>query len=462
MNHREADATLRALEESRDLLRHNLDGWSAWPLVRLHYGLAATGTPLPRSGIDQAGDWMGRLPSLVISDLRAYLGLPRARTVAIQNPAYQSERAGGYEDIYLDPLLRHLPDFVKLEHHSELRFRERALQAALPSRMSTTGLRVLSEIPTRLGLPRRARQVARALHLELKDLTWASFSQDYLFQKLARFSWRRRLYRRIFERIRAHRLLVVSAYTEQAAVAAARELGMRVYELQHGIVRRTHPGYNWGQYARRYKERIVRPDVIFTYGDLWTEELQAHGFWDREPISAGYLRMDRYRDRSWGPDPALARVVLTTQALAAEPVIAWAQRFLELGGEMQLIVKYHPSEIHQQLYVRGLADRRVRLVDAQEEPSTYELLGQADLHLSVSSSCHYDALGLGTPTGVLPFETSDMVEDLWNTPWSFLATSPEQALQALRDYRGKRVDSLTRDRYFRRGALETMLTELGT
>ena len=56
----------------------------------------------------------------------------------------------------------------------------------------------------------------------------------------------------LLKRIRP-RILFVADPGEYAIVAAAKELGVKVIELQHGINDRYHCGYAWTRYALPYK-----------------------------------------------------------------------------------------------------------------------------------------------------------------------------------------------------------------
>ena len=67
------------------------------------------------------------------------------------------------------------------------------------------------------------------------------------------------------------------------------------------------------------------------------------------------------------------------------------------------MVRLHPGYDGDGANYRAIAnyDSRVVVMAGDAMPPTHEVIALSDLHLSISSTCHYDALGMGTPTAVL-------------------------------------------------------------
>jgi hypothetical protein len=123
----------------------------------------------------------------------------------------------------------------------------------------------------------------------------------------------------------------------------------------------------------------------------------------------------------------------------------------------------HPAyESDKRIYEKAFsADHRVRIISGSETPSTFELLTTADSHLSISSTCHYDALGLGVPTVILPFASSGWVLPLHQAGHAFLATTAESLLEIVWQFDGRGVPDDIGAYYFQPGALENLKTALG-
>ena len=85
------------------------------------------------------------------------------------------------------------------------------------------------------------------------------------------------------------------------------------------------------------------------------------------------------------------------------------------------------------------------------------MIAMSDLHLSVSSACHFEALGIGTPTGILALPGHELVLDLAERGDAVLIDSPAALADAgARTVAGARYRTQTSDHYFRRDHIENM------
>jgi hypothetical protein len=269
-------------------------------------------------------------------------------------------------------------------------------------------------------------------------------------------------------RIRPQYLFSCDGYCEQDIFAAAREQGVVGCEFQHGIAFPGGPEYCWSEYAIPYRERMPIPDRIFLYGEHWKDVFDPCGFWGDRLRTVGSLRMEEYRRRR----NALARrlpgrtLLVTTQGIDTAALIAFLREFLELAGsslEFRLVVKLHPSyDPNPAPYRDALGhDGRVRVVLGSEQPSTFELLSASDFHASVSSACHYDAIGLGVPTIILPLWGHEEMVPLLRAGHALFAPTPGDLVDVVGSDIPRPIDPAVSEFYFRPGAIENLKRELG-
>src|SRR5207237_10110491 len=114
------------------------------------------------------------------------------------------------------------------------------------------------------------------------------------------------------------------------------------------------------------------------------------GFWDDDNARvAGSGRIDRYRSKRV-VHGSIRTVLFTTQGIDTEAAIGMLRAFKELAGDaVRLVIKLHPIYDHDRSpYERGFAGQNgVQGIGGHEQPSTMELMQQADLHVSISSTC---------------------------------------------------------------------------
>jgi hypothetical protein len=291
-----------------------------------------------------------------------------------------------------------------------------------------------------------------------------SFTTDVVARAIAVFHWETRLYRLLLRRVQPAYLLLGEA-GDHAITAAARELGIFVVEFQHGFTHRHYPANSWAGAARRHKPRMPLPHRMFLYGRHWANELAAHGFWSEELRVVGSLRLDAHRRLPIRRDPQLGTFLVTTQGIETAPLIAFLRAALErLTGRVrfQCVIKTHPVyHGSDREYAEAFASNpAVRIVAGNESPSTFELLREAQLHLSIASTCHYEALALGVPTVILPFAGSESVRHLHETGHALLPRTSEELGEILLRWKEHRVPPGAGDEYFTPGALERIQQEL--
>jgi hypothetical protein len=165
------------------------------------------------------------------------------------------------------------------------------------------------------------------------------------------------------------------------------------------------------------------------------------------------------RARDFRPSPECPRLVVTTQGIDRDALIGFLSRFLSLYPESCLLtIKLHPAyDISLEHYLIMLgSDSRVRIVGGRDDPNTYELIAESDLHLSIASACHYDALGIGTPTLVIGLAGYPLVQSLLDSGDALFAGDSG----ALADIVAKRawvpVATAVSDKYYRHGFVKNM------
>ena len=237
-------------------------------------------------------------------------------------------------------------------------------------------------------------------------------------------------------------------------------------ELQHGLNDPAHhAAYAWGPSAAAHRAVLPLPDRLFLFGEHWRDRLADGGFWGRDLAVVGSARMDRYRD-SAAPRPVdRVRVAVTTQGIDAGAVAGFVAAMLERltsADAVEVVLKLHPAyETDPAPYASRLgADPRVRILLGSEGPSTLELIASAHLHVSISSTCHYEALALRTPTAVLPFTTHEIMRPLCRAGHADLLDAPDTLASLVRAAAERRVPASIGDHYFSPGATDRMRREL--
>jgi hypothetical protein len=206
------------------------------------------------------------------------------------------------------------------------------------------------------------------------------------------------IFRLLFASLKIVRSYVVSAYSNSEGCAALKRKAVRVLEIQHGIVGPAHRGYN---YAVR-NPRLPTPDEIEVYSEFWREELIVAGFFDstRIRIGARVKYVLAARERS----PEIARYyVFTGQGIFREEVLRFLREFGGSRTDAHLFYVPHPTESRE--YLSAIDKEIVLHPNVHRWPharySTECLIMHGLGHVSIYSSCHFDAAHFGRRSYVL-------------------------------------------------------------
>jgi hypothetical protein len=468
----ETSERLRELEAKYDLFRYTVDGYSAWRLLRFG-GVAVSLQALPFQKQVVSSEWrrFGKLVFPGILDLPAFLFPKRARYVVKTFSSALSEKENGYwKDVYFDDLLKELGNCFKIEVQNNPLFIDRRKTALIPITISGSTIVLLSAIFTKVLRHAGISQVASRIAADLQDEPDLHFLNAHIIaDRLYYFYWSKRMYKWLLMRIRPEFVFVADT-AEYAIWSAAKELGIKTVEFQHGIFSSNHPDALPGL-ALPYKSALIVPDKIFLYGDFWKREHEANGFYGQELCVVGNIRIDQYRKiraayRGKNRDDATCCIVLTTQGFAVKQLISFVSQFIDLAeGQLnyKLYIKLHPIyDRDRSIYDTVFASNdRVKVISGTDKPSTFDLLTRADLHLSISSACHYDALGLGVPTIVLALPNHEIVLNLVETGHAKLAHNPQDLFDIAMKWPDYSVPYDISSYYFKPDALNNIKRVLG-
>lgn len=467
----EASARLRELEVKYDLFRYTVDGYSAWRLLRFWAALSLQSLPFQKQVVLPKWRRLGKLLFQSVLDLPAFLFPKPARYVVKTFSSALSDKENGcWKDVYFDDLLKEIGNCYKIEVQNNPLFIDRRKAALIPVAITTASIDLLSAIFAKVFRPAGISQVAYRMAADLQDEPDLHVLNSCIIARiLYRFYWSKRIYKWLLMRIRPDFVLVADT-AEYPIWSAAKELGIKTFEFQHGIFSRNHPDALPGL-ALPYTSTLIVPHKIFLYGDFWKRELEANGFYEKVLCVVGNIRIDHYRNirttyTARNRDDAPCCIMLTTQGFAVRQLISFVSQFLDLAeGQLnyQLYIKLHPIyDRDRSIYDAVFAsNQRVQVISGADEPSTFDLLTRADLHLSISSACHYDALGLGVPTVILALPNHEIVLHLVDSGHASLARTPKDLVDIATKWRDISVPPEVSEFYFQPNGAFNIKRELG-
>lgn len=437
-------------------------GVSLWPLLRVAVGYAMQKLPLSLAALTRS--------QLIIASARSMGSIAWRPAVAadymVKSYASSLRIKGvhGYEDVYFEELLKTRPKGIRMQSLNAPGYagRNHALGTAS---IDCTAIHTVGATLGRLFPVQDGKDAyAKLSTLITEHLGVAGFSGDHIAFVFGSFWWQARLFKRLLWSSSVK--TVIAADSEERALAfACLRLGIRFVELQHGVLNPLDPLCLPATALRQANaDALLLPDALALYGDYWAQRHAITAMGELGRIFAvGSSTIDRFRkQRATGfqAHPECPRLVVTTQGLDRDALITFLADFLALyAGACILTIKLHPAyDRSAEPYAQTLGtDPRVEVVLGDAEPNTYELIARADLHISIASACHFDALGIGTPTAVLNLRGSDAVQDLVNSGDALFANAAADLAAIVAQRSWGIVSAAVSSRYFKQGNLSNIL-----
>jgi hypothetical protein len=463
---------IHEIEIHYQLYKYDVDGWSAWTIIR--ESVANAMAKLPWNTPSRDPD-IGRLQKYVIAlrDAPNILWPPKTRYVLkTHTSALREKHEGLFKDIFIDDLLLELDSkqYYKIEDLNSKTYMPRRSKALIKSNSTSLFFRLAAVLFSHSGRPKFIRKVSEELSFCLTNLpNLQVFTPLHIAGRLLNFYWSKRLYGKFLDRSQPE-VIIMCTHGQYPLVAAARERGIEVIELQHGSPNRYKIPYAWSSKATAFKFKIPVPDRIFLYGEFFRLALAETGFWQEELHPVGSILMDKYRllrkNYKSNKRDANYTLVLTTQGIEVSKLITFFKEFLRICEgrfKMQLIFKLHPHfETNKNAYLPAFsANENVHILLGNEPPSTFDLLIRADFHLTIYSTTHYDAIGLGVPTIILPFTNYEMMLPLHRAGHAFLVENPQELFDIIWNNRSAEIPERTKGYYYKPDALNNMKSALG-
>ena len=259
----------------------------------------------------------------------------------------------------------------------------------------------------------------------------------------------RKYYTKIFTKYRPRKLVIYPHYEEFsfAIIYVAHKLGIKVFELQHGFVSKTHIAYNYKEYHYEYL-----PDYYLLYGEYWKDIIT---FPKKESmICCGSIETDSLKTNSCKSCKENS-IIIISQAPYADVLYPFAVKLKNAiysnGYNWKVIYKLHPSEVTtwNSLHPTFKDDDIVF-----ETKNVYDVFEECSIQIGVDSTALFEGLAYGLKTYIIDckyLETSNM-EDLCKMGLAKLVGDPmeivheiEQTMNASEENTEKDINYIWKD-----------------
>lgn len=224
--------------------------------------------------------------------------------------------------------------------------------------------------------------------------------RDKIYNKakkaLIDFIYLKKQYMKLLKKISPKAIIEVVHYDihKYAANVAAKELGIKIIEIQHGIISSDHLAYNY--YSKNLKLDYF-PDYIFTFGEIYNNIARYPMSSDRI-ISTGFVNLNPKNYRSINNN----KIIFLSQGTIGKKLSKLAIELSEiLECNYEIIYKLHPSEYGnwRSLYPQLIGISKIEVIDYNVD--LYEVFEKCFAQVGVYSTALVEGVAFNLDTYIL-------------------------------------------------------------
>jgi len=220
--------------------------------------------------------------------------------------------------------------------------------------------------------------------------------RNYLFKRQeleyvhARFIVSCYLYKFLLANLKIKKAYVVSAYSNTELISVLKEKSIEIIELQHGVIGSVHRGYNYA-----IKDKLLpTPKKVYVYDKFWKQELLNAGYYEEEQIKiTGRLKYELVNKELSLYDNRY--IVFTGQGGFFHEIVKLLSNAIEYLNNKNIKLIYIPHPNESQADISYLKDRLIDdniIILSTKDYTTEQYIYSSLAHISVYSSCHFDAI----------------------------------------------------------------------
>ncbi|MCC8172045.1 MAG: hypothetical protein LIP00_09745 [Parabacteroides sp.] len=243
-----------------------------------------------------------------------------------------------------------------------------------------------------------------------------SIEPAFITNLVVRYEIEKKHYTALFRRLRPRAIFLVQNGIQKGMLAAARDCGIPVIELQHGLVDFSHLAYSYPQDIDTSK--LILPAYFFVYSQFWknrihypVKEIVVTG--NTEAATIGKAR-PVYDLTIIAADIYMAELFLFTDGLLSE------------GYTGKICLKLHPNQGGEIDFIRNKYKAYPEVTIIYTETSMKKVLAQSRAVLAIQSTSIYEALDAGVPVYILTKLDYKIHEDIFEHPSVCLVNSPSE------------------------------------
>lgn len=273
---------------------------------------------------------------------------------------------------------------------------------------------------------------------QVLDEIFSKYNIDISYMSLVRrFISQYVMTKKLVRRFKPRTSFIGCYYTNTGRIVAFREKGVRVVEIQHGVISNEHIAYNL---FKRFDEKCF-PEYLLTFGESEVEVSKSKDFYIRPenvfPVGSFYIdHLNSNPAKNSLIDDFRSKykfiVCVSGQNHYTEPLlIDFLNKVANLSSEILFIFVPRDNRFDENKYNLN------KNIYVSSGLNCYEMISLCDFHSTVFSTCALEAPSLGIPNNLINIKGLSKLHYenvLNNKTTTMYADSPEEYVQLINSY----------------------------
>ncbi|WP_299007648.1 hypothetical protein [uncultured Shewanella sp.] len=256
------------------------------------------------------------------------------------------------------------------------------------------------------------REIVKKIESEIYNNLGLKFDLLKYFSKyISRYTFRKKCIKYILTKVNAKSFDIVTPYSGRGDfVGAAKEIGLNVREIQHGIISKYHLGYSFPQ-CNYLPEDHIFPNQMLIWGNEWNLGASFHS--DCKILNAivdyPYQNLlDKYISTS---KKISMTITVISQGVHTSSIAKFILEHISHFKKYNIQYKLHPSEYNvDNKFIEKL--KKIDNITLVKSTNIHQLLYESEYVIGVFSTALIEAKLMGCNVAIIPLAGSEYFENV--------------------------------------------------
>tara|TARA_B110000459_G_scaffold202205_1_gene254738 strand:+ start:1224 stop:2564 length:1341 start_codon:yes stop_codon:yes gene_type:complete len=247
----------------------------------------------------------------------------------------------------------------------------------------------------------------RQVEKEIENATNNSIDLISLIKRnVGRYKLGNKLYLSLFNTIKPMVIYSVASYSYLGdMICAAKTLGIKTIELQHGVISKYHMGYSF----EKKQDLLYYSDVFYSWGNFWNKSVN-NTF---NEVKSNGFQYFRDRIKCYNNTVKENKILILSQTALGEKIMNETLKLVNKLSGFQILYKLHPEEYKMYKkypsYSKLASNKNLIFI---EECNLYQIMSESKIQIGVFSTALYEGVGLCCNTFLYNLNGLEYMRDL--------------------------------------------------